>query len=68
MFVCKYFLKKIVQIIKEECNEIKLIKPLSDDSKILEDRKVNYIVDKYRSKEDKLLEMNDVIVIDSVQA
>ena len=29
---------------------------------------VNYIVDKYRSKEDKLLEMNDVIVIDSVQA
>lgn len=42
----KYFLKKIVQIIKEECNEIKLIKPLSDDSKILEDKNVNYIVDK----------------------
>lgn len=42
----KYFLKKIVQIIKEECNEIKLIKPLSEESKILEDKNANYIVDK----------------------
>ena len=28
----KYFLKKVVQIIKEECKEIKLVKPLSEES------------------------------------
>lgn len=42
----KYFLKKIVQIIKEECNKIELIKPLSEQSKILEEKNVNYIVNK----------------------
>ena len=42
----KYFLKKIVQIIKEECKEIKIIKPLTQESKILEKQKLNYIVDK----------------------
>lgn len=42
----KYFLKKIVQIINEECKEIKLIKPLTQESKILEKQKLNYIVDK----------------------
>lgn len=42
----KYFLKKIVQIIKEECKEIELIKPLSEQSRILEEKNVNYIVNK----------------------
>lgn len=45
-----YFLKKIIQIIKEECKEIELIKPLSEESKELEKRKVNYIVDKEKGK------------------
>lgn len=45
-----YFLKKIVQIIKEECKEIKLIKPLSEESKELEERKVNYIVNSQEGK------------------
>lgn len=42
----KHFLKKIVQIIKEECNKIELIKPLSEESKVLEEKNVNYIVNK----------------------
>lgn len=46
----KYFLKKIVQIIKEECKQIELIKPLSEESKILEEKNVNYIVDKEQGK------------------
>ena len=46
----KYFLKKIVQIIKEECNKIELIKPFSEESKILEEKNVNYIVDKEEGK------------------
>jgi len=45
-----YFLKNIVQIIKEECNEIELIKPLSKESEILEEKNVNYIVDKEEGK------------------
>ena len=46
----KYFLKKIVQIIKEECKEIELIKPLSEQSRILEEKNVNYIVNKEEGK------------------
>lgn len=46
----KYFLKKVVQIIKEECNKIELIKPLSEESKILEEKNVNYIVNKEEGK------------------
>lgn len=46
----KYFLKQIVKIIKEECKEIELIKPLSEESKILEEKNVNYIVDKEKRK------------------
>lgn len=46
----KYFLKKVVQIIKEECKEIKLVKPLSEESKELEEKNVNYIVNKEEGK------------------
>lgn len=46
----KYFIKKIIQIIKEECKEIQLIKPLSEESKELEDKKINYIVNKEEGK------------------
>lgn len=46
----KYFLKKVVQIIKEECNKIELIKPLSEESKILEEKNINYIVNKEEGK------------------
>lgn len=46
----KYYLKKIIQIIKEECNKIELIKPLSEQSKILEEKNVNYIVNKEEGK------------------
>ena len=46
----KYFFKKIIQIIKEECKKIELIKPLSEESKILEEKKVNYIVEKEKGK------------------
>lgn len=46
----KYFLKKVVQIIKEECKEIKLVKPLSEESKELEEKNLNYIVDKKEGK------------------
>ncbi len=42
----KNYLKKIIQIIKEECKEIQLIKPLSKESKTLEEKNVNYIVKK----------------------
>lgn len=42
----KNYIKKIVEIIKKDCKEIKLIKPLSDESKILEENNVNYIVEK----------------------
>ena len=44
-----YFLQKIVNIIKE-CKEIKFVKPLSEESKILEEQEVNYIVDREESK------------------
>lgn len=46
----KYFLKKIIQIIKEQCKEIKLIRPLSEESKILEENHTNYIVEKENGK------------------
>lgn len=46
----KYFLKKIVQIIEEKCKEIQLIKPLSEESKILEEKNINYIVNKKEGK------------------
>lgn len=46
----KYFLKKIIQIIQEQCNEIELIKPLTQESKILEENNVNYIVEKEKGK------------------
>lgn len=46
----KYFLKKIIQIIKEQCSEIELIKPLTNESKILEQNNVNYIVEKEKGK------------------
>lgn len=46
----KYFLRKIVQVIKDECREIKLVKPLTEESEILEENKVNYIVDKENGK------------------
>lgn len=46
----KYFLKKVVQIIKEECKEIKLIKPLSEESRELEEKNVNYIINKEEGK------------------
>ena len=42
----KYFLKKIIKIIKEKCNEIILIKPMSEEGKELEEQKVNYIINK----------------------
>ena len=44
-----YFLQTVVNII-ENCSEIKLIKPLSEESKILEEKNVNYIVDKENKK------------------
>lgn len=46
----KYFLRKLVQIIKEDCKKIELIKPLSEESKILEQNKVNYIVNREERK------------------
>lgn len=46
----KYFLKKVIQIIKEECKEIKLIKPLSEESEELEEKNVNYIIEKETGK------------------
>lgn len=46
----KNFLNKVVQIIKEDCKKIELIKPLSEESKMLEEKNVNYIVDKEKGK------------------
>lgn len=46
----KSYVKKIIQIIKDECKEIQLIKPLSEESKILEENNVNYIVEKETGK------------------
>ena len=42
----KYFIKKIIKIINEKCNKIELIKPLTEESKELEENNANYIVDK----------------------
>ena len=42
----KNFLKKIIQIIQKECQQINLIKPLSEESKELEEKQVNYLIDK----------------------
>lgn len=42
----KYFIKKIIKIINEKCNQIELVKPLTEESKELEENKLNYIVDK----------------------
>lgn len=44
------FLKKIIQIVKEKCKEIELVKPMSDESKELEEKNVNYIIDKESGK------------------
>ena len=46
----KNYVKKIIEVIKEECKEIKLVKPLSDESKVLEEKNVNYIVEKEKGK------------------
>ena len=45
-----YFLQKITQIIKEKCNEIELIKPMSDDAKTLENEQADFIIDKQKAK------------------
>ena len=45
-----YFLEKIIYTIKDECNEIDLIKPLSEESTILEKNNLNYIIDKENGK------------------
>ena len=42
----KIFLKKIVEIIQNKCKKIELIKPMSEESKELEDKKANYLIDK----------------------
>ena len=46
----KYFIKKIIKIINEKCNKIELIKPLTEESKELEENNANYIVDKKSGK------------------
>lgn len=46
----KYFLLQIINIIKENCNEIQLVKSLSEESKILEDNNINYLVAKEEGK------------------
>lgn len=50
MYQVKILCKKIIQVIKDECKEIQLIKPLSEESKILEENNVNYIVEKETGK------------------
>lgn len=45
-----YFLEKIVSTIKEKCKKIELIKPLSEESKILEENKSNFIIEKDKGK------------------
>ncbi|MBP3255954.1 MAG: hypothetical protein J6M60_05650 [Clostridia bacterium] len=42
----KVFLKKVVEIVQNKCNKIVLVKPMSEESKELEDKKVKYLVDK----------------------
>lgn len=46
----KHFLKKIIQIIQEKCQQIYLIKPYTEESKELEEKQVNYVVDKEQGK------------------
>ena len=46
----KYFLKNIVQIIEKECDQIEFVKPLSEQSKELEEKKVNFIVEDKKIK------------------
>ena len=58
------FIKNVEALRENNLKGSRLVESLTE----LTMTQVNYIVDKYRSKEDKLLEMNDVIVIDSVQA
>ena len=43
-----FFLKKIIQIIKDDCIQIEFIKPMSQRAKILEDNKTNFIIDNGR--------------------
>lgn len=45
-----YFLNKIIQIIKERCKEIFIVKPFTKESEELEEKSVNYIVDKENGK------------------
>ena len=45
-----FFLQTIAKIIKNECKEIILIKPLSEESLILEKENVNYKVDRENGK------------------
>ncbi len=46
----KYFLKKIIEIIQEECKQIHLVKPLTEESKELEENNINYKIDKEEGK------------------
>ena len=46
----KYFLRKIIEIIKNQCKEIELIKPMSEQSKELEEKDVNFIIEKENGK------------------
>lgn len=46
----KYFLRKIIEIIKNQCKEIELIKPMSEESKELEEKDVNFIIEKENGK------------------
>lgn len=46
----RYFLLQIINIIKESCKEIQLVKSLSEESKILEDNNISYLVARNEGK------------------
>ena len=45
-----YFLEKIINTVKEKCLEIELVKPLSEESEVLEKLNSNYLIDKENGK------------------
>lgn len=60
----KEYVEKILKIIDEKCNQIQLVKPMTQESKELENKRVNFLVDEENGK--ITVYQNEKMVLDAI--
>lgn len=60
----KEYVEKILKIIDEKCNQIQLVKPMTQESKELETKKVNFLVDEENGK--IKVYQNEKMILDAI--